>query len=95
MTDVMGCIRRAGEINYAFRASACMYVGSSFTYRKIRNARLFLAVLSLRLTGRSETGAGNIGQGIMIFAEGDGKSKMYADISDGYSYSDIRHGRVK
>jgi len=30
--------------------------------------------------------AGNIGPGIMIFAKGDTKSKIYADISDGYSY---------
>lgn len=43
----------------------------------------------------AKLGAGNIGRGIMIFAEGDRESKMYADISDGYSYSDIRHGRVK
>lgn len=47
----------------------------------------FATVPSVRLAGRGPiAGAGNIGQGIMIFAEGDTKSKMYADISDGYSY---------
>lgn len=33
-----------------------------------------------RDAARAVSGAGNIGPGIMIFAEGDMKSKMYADI---------------
>ena len=67
MTDVTGCIRRAGGMNYAFVrvcvcvcVCVCVRVGSSFTYRKIRNARLFLAVLSVqfRLAGRGDIESG-------------------------------------
>lgn len=76
----------AGRWN-ELRASLSVRVGSSFTYRKIRNARLFLAVLSARL-------AGNIERGIMIFAEGDTKSKMYADISHDYSYRILGTGET-
>lgn len=43
----------------------------------------------------AKLGAGNIGQGIMVFAEGAIKSKMHADISGGYSCRILRHGRVK
>lgn len=55
MTDVTGRIRRPGEMNYAFHASAyALCVGSSFTYREIRNARL------LFLADPSGAEAGNI-----------------------------------
>lgn len=89
MTDVTGRIRRAGGMNYSFRATAavCVRVGSSFTYRRNRNARKVISRLSRsvsRETAKLRTG--NIGRGIMIFAERDMNPKMYADISNGYSY---------
>lgn len=94
MTDVTARIRRAGGMNYAFRASACMWRWKFIYLSEDPKRKVISRPVSLR-DARRYAGAGNIGQGIMIFAERDTKSKMYADISDGYSYPDIRHGRMK
>lgn len=80
-----------GQVEWITRSapSLCVHVRWKFIYLSEDPKR---KVISRRSAGPfsrdgSETAAaGNIGQGIMIFAEGAIKSKMYADTPGGYSY---------
>lgn len=78
----------AGRWNELLVPRVGVYVRWKFIYLSEDPKRKVISRSFPRSVSRDATisGAGNIGQGIMIFAEGDTKSKMYADISDGYSY---------
>lgn len=88
MTDVMGRIRRAGGMNYAFRTVAvriCALEVHLFIGRSETQGYFSPFCRSASRDGSETAGAEDIGQGIMIFAEGAIKSKMYAETSKGYS----------
>lgn len=88
MTDVTRRIRQAGRWNELLVPRVGVYVRWKFIYLSEDPKRKVISRPFPRSVSRDAVipGAGNIGQGIMIFAEGDTKSKIYADISDGYSY---------